>query len=118
MTSPDRADWTRGAAKWAAVGVLGAASLGGMAWSINAWRAREAADRIEIEYRVDINTASRAQLELLPDIGPALAARVIADRLDHGPFTSLDDLQRVPGIGPRTVAGIEPYAYAGADRSP
>jgi len=110
VTSRD--DWTRSVAKWAAVAVLGGASIAGMVWSIGAWQARERAAAITIEHRIDINMATRAQLELLPGIGPQLAERVVADRDEHGLFASLDDLQRVPGIGPRTVVGIEPYATA------
>lgn len=62
--------------------------------------------------RIDLNTASAAELDLLPSIGPTLAARIIADREANGPFGSLDDLDRVPGIGPKTVAKLVPYASA------
>lgn len=52
---------------------------------------------------IDINNASAAQLDMLPGVGPAIASRIIADRDEHGPFQSIDDLQRVSGIGPKTV---------------
>lgn len=52
---------------------------------------------------ININTASAAELELLPGIGPVLAQRIIADRDANGQFRNLDDLQRVRGIGPRTI---------------
>lgn len=55
---------------------------------------------------VDINTASEAQLDALPGIGPAKAAAIVADRSDRGPFSSCDDLTRVTGIGPATVAKL------------
>lgn len=58
--------------------------------------------------RIDINTAPEAELMLLPGIGPRLAERVVGNRERHGPFTSLEDLQRVHGIGPRTVEHIRP----------
>lgn len=61
---------------------------------------------------IDLNTASAAELDLLPGIGPALAARIIEDRAAHGPFRSLDDLDRVSGIGPKTVAKLAPFAKA------
>ena len=61
---------------------------------------------------IDLNSASAAELDLLPSIGPTLAARIIADREAHGPFGSLADLDRVPGIGPKTVAKLAPYASA------
>lgn len=62
--------------------------------------------------KLDINTATAAELDLLPRIGPTLAARIIADREEHGPFGSLDDLTRVHGIGTKTVAGLVPHATA------
>lgn len=60
--------------------------------------------------KINLNTASAAELDLLPSIGPTLAARIIADREANGPFGSLDDLDRVPGIGPKTIAKLVPYA--------
>jgi len=49
---------------------------------------------------VDINTASAAELETLPHIGPAMAQRIIAYREAHGPFARIEDIQNVEGIGP------------------
>lgn len=66
------------------------------------------ADRV-----VDVNLATPAELQLLPSIGPALAARIVADRDANGPFASVDDLRRVSGIGERTAARLRPYATAG-----
>ena len=57
---------------------------------------------------IDVNTASAADLELLPRVGPALAARIVADRERNGRFTHLDELDRVSGIGPRTVQRLAP----------
>src|SRR5262245_17282992 len=50
-------------------------------------------------------------LRLLPGVGPARAAAVVADRERLGPLPSLEDLERVPGFGPKTVASL---AAAGA----
>lgn len=61
---------------------------------------------------IDINSADAAQLNALPNIGPALAQRIIDDRQTYGPFDSLDDLDRVPGIGPRTIDSLRPHAEA------
>lgn len=63
--------------------------------------------------RIDVNAANEAELTLLPGIGPALAARIVTDREQHGPFATLDDLQRVRGIGPVTVEQIADLAVAG-----
>jgi competence protein ComEA len=50
---------------------------------------------------VDLDAADASSLERLPRIGPALAARIVADRTEKGPFGSLQELQRVRGIGPK-----------------
>ena len=52
---------------------------------------------------ININTASSAEIELLPDIGPSLAQRIIEHRTKNGPFQSLADLDKVRGIGPKTI---------------
>ncbi|MBL0921693.1 MAG: helix-hairpin-helix domain-containing protein [Phycisphaerales bacterium] len=62
--------------------------------------------------RIDVNSADEASLTLLPGIGPARASAIVSDRALHGPFESVRDLARVPGIGPRTVAGLERFARA------
>jgi competence protein ComEA len=49
---------------------------------------------------IDVDVASAAAIESLPRIGPALAARIVANRDSFGAFGSLDGLQRVRGIGP------------------
>ncbi|MDD5557747.1 MAG: ComEA family DNA-binding protein [bacterium] len=59
--------------------------------------------------RVNINRAAAVVLEQLPLIGPKRAARIVADRRARGPFGSVDDLDRVPGIGPRIVARLRPH---------
>jgi len=60
--------------------------------------------------RVDVNTASAAQMQVLPRIGPKTAERIVQFRRDNGPFATLDELRRVPGIGPRTVEGLRARA--------
>lgn len=58
---------------------------------------------------IDPDVATADELESLPRVGPALAARIIADRDSLGPFGSLDALQRVKGIGPALAQGIAPH---------
>jgi competence protein ComEA len=60
-------------------------------------------------FEIDINTADAAELMLLPEIGPALAERIVADRQENGPFGSRADLDRVRGIGPATLERVMPY---------
>ncbi len=48
--------------------------------------------------KVNINTATAQELEELPGIGEVLAQRIVADREANGPFKTVDDLARVPGI--------------------
>jgi competence protein ComEA len=55
-----------------------------------------------------LNSATAAELERLPGIGPALAARIIALRDSAGGFRNLDELAKVRGIGPATVAKLKP----------
>jgi len=59
--------------------------------------------------KVNINTASETELETLPGIGPVTAGKIIAYRTDHGKFSTVDELQEVSGIGPKTMAQLEPY---------
>ena len=56
---------------------------------------------------ININTATKEQLEELPGIGPSKAAAIIEFRQKHGPFNSLEDLLDVPGIGPSTLENIK-----------
>lgn len=46
---------------------------------------------------------------MLPNIGETLARRIVESREAEGPFAEVDDLQRVRGIGPRTLEQLRPY---------
>jgi competence protein ComEA len=57
---------------------------------------------------LDVNLASAAELERLPGVGPALAARIVEARARDGPFGSVDDLRRVRGVGGATLERLRP----------
>ena len=59
--------------------------------------------------QVDINTASAAELERLPEIGPGLAKRIVDYRQQHGRFETSEELMRVRGIGPKKYKTLEGY---------
>ena len=55
---------------------------------------------------VNLNTADAAEIETLPGLGPELAGRIVEWREQNGPFSSVDDLLNVTGIGAKTVSGL------------
>lgn len=57
---------------------------------------------------VNINTATAAELDTLPGIGPVLAERIVAWRTENGPFLTVDDLGEVSGIGDKVLADVRP----------
>lgn len=65
--------------------------------------------------RLNLNTATAAQLERLPRIGPTLSQRIVEDRATYGRFRSTQDLMRVSGIGPKTLEAIEDLIFAGEE---
>lgn len=54
---------------------------------------------------INLNTATQAELESLPGIGPKLAANIIAARQEQ-PFNSLEEIDRVPGLGPKRLQAL------------
>jgi competence protein ComEA len=63
------------------------------------------------ETPIDVNRATLLQLQQLPGIGPTLATRIIDARAER-PFTRVDDLRRVKGIGPKTLEKLRPHVIA------
>jgi competence protein ComEA len=57
---------------------------------------------------IDVNTATVDELQRIPKIGPGMAAKIVATRANK-PFASVDDLRRVSGIGPKTFDTIRPF---------
>lgn len=64
--------------------------------------------QIQAEGVINLNTASKLELESLPRIGPAMADRILAYRIRHGKFRRVEELMEVRGIGPKTFAGLAP----------
>ena len=60
------------------------------------------------QHLVNLNSATQAELELLPGIGPAMAKRILEYRAAHGKFSSIDQLDGVKGIGAKTMAKLRP----------
>lgn len=62
---------------------------------------------------VNINTATAAQLQTLPGIGEVKAQAIVEHRNQHGPFTSVDQLTDVRGVGAATLANIRSLITVG-----
>jgi len=69
----------------------------------------ERAEPIAIDFKIDVNHAAWPELAVMPNVGEKLAKRIVADRTERGAFHQLADLERVSGIGPKTVEGMKPY---------
>lgn len=64
----------------------------------------------KVTFPVNINTASKKELDALPGIGEVLAQRIIDYRSANGPFSTVDELTKVKGIGEKTLEKLKPYA--------
>lgn len=76
----------------------------------------EAPRAAELQDKLDPNTATASDLSALPNLGPAMARKIIEDRehfqKDHPnqpAYQKLEDLQRIKGIGPATLENLKPY---------
>lgn len=68
----------------------------------------------ELKLTLDLNQATAAQLQALPDVGPQLAGRIVSFREEHGPFERVEDLQQVRGVGPVTLAELRAFLIVDA----
>lgn len=65
----------------------------------------------QIRFYVDINSASQAELMVLPNVGPETASKILEYRRQHGPFLDVEQLLRVPGVGPQTLKSLKPIVF-------
>jgi competence protein ComEA len=67
---------------------------------------------------INVNAAAQPALEALPGIGPALSERIIEYRSNRRPFQRVEELRRVRGIGPKTLADLRPMIRVSASDAP
>lgn len=65
---------------------------------------------------ININTASAAELESLPGIGPKTAARILEYRQKNGPFKKIEDLMNVRGLGEKNFLKLKAQLTVGAPK--
>ncbi len=63
--------------------------------------------------KVNINTASAAELQNLPRIGPKVAQRIVDYRTQNGPFKKIEDIMKVRGIGEKVFNQIKDLITVG-----
>ena len=63
--------------------------------------------KIKVNGPININTANLAQLDALPGVGPVIAARIISYREKNGPFKTIEELRKVPGMGASKFAQLQ-----------
>ena len=83
---------------------------GGLRGELRSLATADASSGRPAAFVVDVNQAEWPELAALPRIGETLAKRIVASRRESGPFRSLDQLDRVRGIGPKTINLIRPYS--------
>ncbi len=103
------------AAQWATAFLLGiVAALLAVHWFTSSRGGARAAD-LDRVYRVDLNRAGEAELRQLPGIGEKLAQRIAEYRRTHGAFRRIEDLRKVPGIGPVTLERLRDFVCVGPE---
>lgn len=68
-----------------------------------------APEKILLGYKLKVNELSEKEWEALPDVGPQTAKKIIEYKIKHGPYSNLDSLMNVKGIGPRTVEALRQF---------
>lgn len=117
MTPPDgafcRPRWSSPWRRACAATAVGLAAIHWYGTAAQHWMPRAApVSASQLQLRLDPNTATRAELDLLPRIGATLAQNIIAYREaapEQPAFRRAEDLDRVRRIGPATVEALRPY---------
>ena len=65
--------------------------------------------KVTLGIPLSLNTASETELEAIPHIGPSLARKIIRHRLRNGPFTAVEQIKSLPGVGNVRYVQIKPY---------
>ncbi len=92
---------------------LGAASVASAQEAASKPSSKAAADTAP----VNINTATAADLQKLPGIGAATAARIVEYRQKNGPFKKVEDLMNVRGIGEKSFLKLKPLVSVAPPRT-
>ena len=82
-----------------------------------AQRDQTAAQRAPAATPVNLNTATVADLEKLPGVGPSTAARIIEYREKNGPFKKIEELMNVKGIGEKAFLKLKPLVAVATPKS-
>ncbi len=67
----------------------------------------------EVQAKVNLNTATREQLDALPGVGEVTAQRILDWRARHGTFTAVEQLREIDGIGERRLADLREQVTVG-----
>lgn len=59
--------------------------------------------------KLNVNTATIEEFQLLPGIGPSMAKSIVAHRATSGSFKSVNDMEKIKGIGKKKLAKLRPY---------
>ncbi|HET7825360.1 MAG TPA: helix-hairpin-helix domain-containing protein [Anaeromyxobacter sp.] len=70
-------------------------------------------ERLVLGLPLDANRAEERVLAFVPGLSRRLAAELVAERRERGPFSSVEDVLRVRGVGPRRLARAAPYLAVG-----
>ena len=91
-----------------------------LAWqAYNPLRHDRPSDPVRVAGRpVNLNSAGRAELVQIPGVGPTLADAILAHRKQHGRFESLEELDHLHGVGPKTLEKLRPWFSIGPGGAP